>query len=91
MLRTSVDGKTFLHCLRQFSDIDDGVLQSRLIAYASQQAHSSAERAALLGGVKVRLLEIDEDFSLRGEALQRAIDEDRAKVISLSFVVQKLL
>ena len=85
MLRTSVDGKTFLHCLRQFSDIDDGVLQSRLIAYASQQAHSSAERAALLGGVKV-----DEDFSLRGEALQRAIDEDRAKVISLSFVVQKL-
>ena len=76
--------------LGQGLGIDDGVLQSRLIAYASQQAHSSAERAALLGGVKVRLLEIDEDFSLRGEALQRAIDEDRAKVISLSFVVQKL-
>ncbi len=33
----------------------DGV-QSRLVAYASAQAHSSAERAAMLGGVKVRLV-----------------------------------
>jgi histidine decarboxylase len=61
-------------------DLDDGVIQSRLIAYASSQAHSSAERAALLGGVKVRLLETDEDYSLRGEILQRAIEEDRARV-----------
>ena len=60
---------------------DDGVIQSRLVAYASQQAHSSAERAALLGGVKVRLLEVDEDYSLRGETLANAIEEDRAKVM----------
>lgn len=35
------------------------------------------ERAALIGAVKVRLLETDEKFSLRGETLQRAIEKDR--------------
>jgi len=35
-----------------------GIIQSKLVAYASQQAHSSAERAALLGGVKVSILTI---------------------------------
>ena len=34
---------------------EGGVIQSKLVAYASQQAHSSAERAALLGGVKVSI------------------------------------
>lgn len=51
------------------------------MAYASKQAHSSAERAGLLGGVKVRLLETDGDFSLRGETLERAVREDKEKVL----------
>ena len=34
----------------------------QLIAYASRQAHSSAERAGLLGGVKIRLLDTDDDY-----------------------------
>jgi glutamate/tyrosine decarboxylase-like PLP-dependent enzyme len=69
------------HFTRFTISLDDaGVIQSRVVAYASQQAHSSAERAALLGGVRVRLLPVDEDFSLRGETLASAIEEDRAKV-----------
>jgi glutamate/tyrosine decarboxylase-like PLP-dependent enzyme len=44
------------------------------------KAHSSAERAALLGGVKVRLLPTDEDYSLRGQTLAEAIAEDKKKV-----------
>ena len=43
------------------------------------QSHSSVERAGLLAGVRVRLLESDEHFSLRGDALQSAIEQDKAK------------
>ena len=64
------------------TDLDEGTIRGQLIAYASKQAHSSAERAALLGGVKCRLLETDEDHCFRGATLQKAIDEDRAKVKS---------
>lgn len=37
------------------------------------------ERAGILAGVRVRLLETDECFSLRGETLKLAMEEDRAK------------
>ncbi|KAJ8343595.1 hypothetical protein SKAU_G00309240 [Synaphobranchus kaupii] len=60
-------------------DADDSVLNSRLIAYASDQAHSSVEKAGLITLVKIRFLPTDEQFSLRGETLQRAIEEDRKK------------
>lgn len=42
----------------------------------SGQAHSSVERAGLLGGVKLRLVQPDETNKLRGEALEQAIKED---------------
>lgn len=60
-------------------DLDEGQIMHKLIAYASEQAHSSVERAGLLGGVKMRLLPPDEDFSLRGETVAKAMEEDRAK------------
>jgi len=53
--------------------------KSRLVAYASAQAHSSVERAGLLGDVQMRLLEPDQDLSLRGDTLAKAIKEDVAK------------
>ena len=56
---------------------DKGNIMSRLVAYGSKVAHSSVERAALLGGVKIRLLEPDSDYSVRGETLEKAIQEDR--------------
>jgi hypothetical protein len=43
----------------------------------ADQAHSSVERAGLLGGVKLRLLPADENLRLRGETLELAIQEDR--------------
>ena len=45
----------------------------------TDQSHSSVERAGLLAGVKVRLLQSDEMFSLRGPTLQQALQEDKAK------------
>ena len=38
-----------------------------------------------MGGVRVRLLPADEDYSLRGETLAQAIEEDRAKVCVVYF------
>ena len=55
------------------------VFKSRLVAYASAQAHSSVERAGLLSDVEMRLLEPDQDLSLRGDTLAKAIKEDEAK------------
>ena len=49
-----------------------------LIHFATDQAHSSVERAGLLGAVRIRAVKSDGDFSLRGDALQAAIDKDRA-------------
>lgn len=45
--------------------------------YLSGQAHSSVERAGLLGGVKFRLLEVDSKYKLRGESLAEAIRKDK--------------
>ena len=57
-------------------EVAHGGLFSRLVAYGSKQAHSSVERAGLLAGVRMRLLEPDADFSLRGETVEAAAKED---------------
>lgn len=46
--------------------------------YFLAQAHSSVERAGLLGGVQLRLIKADEENRLRGDALEAAIKEDIA-------------
>ncbi|HTS13513.1 MAG TPA: pyridoxal-dependent decarboxylase [Candidatus Limnocylindrales bacterium] len=52
----------------------------RLVAYTSSQAHSSIEKAvkiAGLGRANLRLIEADEKFAMRPEALAAQIDRDR--------------
>lgn len=48
----------------------------RLVAFTSDQAHSSAARAGLLSGLRIRSLPSDENCSLRGNTLQNAIDDE---------------
>ncbi|KAM4602597.1 histidine decarboxylase [Polymixia lowei] len=60
-------------------DLEDSVLNSRLVAYASDQAHSSVEKAGLIALVKIRFLPTDEKCSLRGDTLKQAIQEDRSR------------
>ena len=56
-----------------------GAETSRLVVYASSQAHSSVEKGARVAGFEhVRLLDVDDAFALRPEALEQAIAEDRA-------------
>uniref|UniRef100_A0A915CQU9 Tyrosine decarboxylase n=1 Tax=Ditylenchus dipsaci TaxID=166011 RepID=A0A915CQU9_9BILA len=49
--------------LRQrFPFVEEGLLMSKLIAYCSKEAHSSVEKAAMIGMVKLRILETDSRF-----------------------------
>ena len=52
---------------------------TRLVCYGSQQAHSSVERAGLLAGVRMRLLDTDQDLAITGDILEAAVTEDRAR------------
>jgi aromatic-L-amino-acid decarboxylase len=52
----------------------------KLVAYTSSQAHSSLEKGAQIAGIgrdNLRLIEVDETFALRPEALRRQIEQDR--------------
>ncbi|XP_003471915.1 histidine decarboxylase isoform X1 [Cavia porcellus] len=71
-------------------EVDDSSLNARLVAYASDQAHSSVEKAGLISLVKMRFLPVDDNFSLRGEALQKAIQEDRRRGLVPVFVCATL-
>ncbi|KAM9533115.1 histidine decarboxylase isoform 2-T3 [Guaruba guarouba] len=54
------------------------------------QAHSSVEKAGLISLVKMKFLPVDENFSLRGETLKKAIAEDRKKGLVPVFVCATL-
>lgn len=54
----------------------DSEINARLVAYCSDQAHSSVEKAALIGLVRMRYIESDPKLSLRGAALKEAIQDD---------------
>ena len=43
------------------------------------QAHSSVEKAGLIGLVKMRLLMSDEELSLRGKVLRDAVADDKQR------------
>jgi len=52
----------------------------KLVGYTSLQAHSSLEKGAQVAGIgrdNLRLIEVDETFAMRPDALARQIEEDR--------------
>jgi aromatic-L-amino-acid/L-tryptophan decarboxylase len=61
----------------------------RLVAYTSSQAHSSIEKAvkiAGLGSANLRLVEADEKFAMRADALAAQIERDRKRRLVPCFV-----
>jgi aromatic-L-amino-acid decarboxylase len=51
----------------------------KLVAYTSSQAHSSIEKAVKIAGLGIRnlrVIEVDENFSMRPEALRKQIETD---------------
>nr|XP_045599003.1 aromatic-L-amino-acid decarboxylase-like [Procambarus clarkii] len=59
----------------------------KLVAYASDQAHSSVERAGMLAGVKLHQVTSDDSFAMRGAALREAIVKDKQLGLIPFFVV----
>jgi aromatic-L-amino-acid decarboxylase len=54
--------------------------RGKLVAYTSAHAHSSIEKAVQIAGLgreNLRLMEVDERFAMKPEALAAAIDKDR--------------
>ncbi|XP_026316269.1 histidine decarboxylase-like [Hyposmocoma kahamanoa] len=60
-------------------DHSSSELLGHLVAYCSDQAHSSVEKAGLIGLVRMRYIESDEMQSMRGDKLEEAILGDKAK------------
>ena len=61
----------------------------RLVAYASTQAHSSIEKAVKIAGLgrqNLQLIDVDQGFALRPEALARQIKQDREAGLVPCFV-----
>jgi len=61
----------------------------KLVAYASTQTHSSLEKAAMIAGIGVenlRLIEVDENFAMKADALARQVEADRRAGLTPCFV-----
>ncbi|XP_057325685.1 aromatic-L-amino-acid decarboxylase [Microplitis mediator] len=68
----------------------DNEIIGKLVAYCSRQAHSSVERAGLLGGVQFHQLDVDSKSRLRGNTLAEAILQDQEKGLIPFYVVATL-
>ena len=84
------DGSSESHIGIPSASVDKSGLLEKLVAYCSSQAHSSVERAGLLGAVRFRLLEPDDSLSLRGHTLKDAIEQDLAVGLIPFYVVATL-
>ncbi|XP_075988290.1 histidine decarboxylase isoform X4 [Anticarsia gemmatalis] len=60
-------------------ELQTSELLGHLICYCSDQAHSSVEKAGLIGLVRMRYIESDEHQSMRGDKLEEAIATDKEK------------
>jgi aromatic-L-amino-acid decarboxylase len=60
-----------------------------LVAYTSNQAHSSIEKGMMiagLGSANLRLIDVDETFAMRPDRLAEAIEQDRRAGLTPCFV-----
>ena len=72
------DSTHLVHVVAREKATRAGAPVDRLVAYGSSQAHSSVERGAKIAGfAHVRLVDVDDAFALRPDALREAIGQDR--------------
>ena len=63
--------------------------RGKLVAYTSAQAHSSVEKAVKIAGIgreNLRLIEVDETFAMKAEALLATVKQDRQSGLVPFFV-----
>lgn len=71
-------------------ELTQAAIMEKLVAYTSDQAHSSVERAGLIGGIKLKAIPSDGNFSMRASALQEALAQDKAAGL-IPFFVSSML
>ncbi|RNA14764.1 tyrosine decarboxylase-like, partial [Brachionus plicatilis] len=82
----SARGNTLRKLKSQHPFVEDGVLLSKLVMYTSKLAHSCVEKAGMIAMVKIRLLDHDENYSLRGATVEKAIKDDKSNGLIPFFV-----
>ena len=70
--------------------IEKSEINGRLVCYCSDQAHSSVEKSALVAITRIHILPSDENLSLRGETLRKAIEKDKKDGLIPFFVCDTL-
>lgn len=64
-----------------------GVGVEQCVAYTSSQAHSSIEKGARVAGyAHIRLVEVDDSYAMRSDALEEAVSRDLANGLTPTFV-----
>ncbi|CAK1548802.1 unnamed protein product [Leptosia nina] len=71
--------KALIELAKLNPELQSSELLGHLICYCSDQAHSSVEKAGLIGLVRMRYIESDEKQCMRGAQLEEAIITDKAK------------
>uniref|UniRef100_A0A8C9YVH5 Aromatic-L-amino-acid decarboxylase n=1 Tax=Sander lucioperca TaxID=283035 RepID=A0A8C9YVH5_SANLU len=51
---------------------------SKLVAYTSEQAHCSVERASLIGGAMIKKVPTDNNYAVGGDMFKKMLEEDKA-------------
>ncbi|XP_051920710.1 aromatic-L-amino-acid decarboxylase isoform X2 [Hippocampus zosterae] len=49
----------------------------KLVAYTSEQSHSSVERAGLIGGVMMKKVPTDSTYAVTGDTLKKIVEKDK--------------
>uniref|UniRef100_A0A5S6Q690 Aromatic-L-amino-acid decarboxylase n=1 Tax=Trichuris muris TaxID=70415 RepID=A0A5S6Q690_TRIMR len=70
------------------NSLSDKENESMLVAYASDQAHTSVEKATLMNAVQFHPVKCDQLCRMTSSALQQAIEEDKEKASFLSSYYQ---
>src|SRR5215216_5358303 len=71
------DSTHVAHVVARQLAVDRGAATDDIVAYSSSQAHSSIEKGARVAGIRhVRLIDVDDRFSLRPRSLEAAIERD---------------
>ena len=72
-----------------YASNENGVDGTGLVAYTSAQAHSSIEKAVKIAGIgrkNLRLVEVDADFAMRPDALEKLVASDIAAGLKPCFI-----
>src|SRR5215208_1957522 len=85
------DSTHVAHVVARQLAVDRGARTDDVVAYSSAQAHSSVEKGARVAGIRhVRLIDVDERFALRPDALAAAVEEDVAAGLAPAIVTSAI-